>query len=291
MKPTDPDAGATAAPVSPPAPATNGWCLSDLLGESVTDDFRRALWGTEGHIRRFKSLYFERVTSTGRPDGAKVPLLFLCHLDRATDPYIEDLREWARAAARTPRGSPSPALPPYPSPRETRPRPADAPSFFGDLVALPEWTAPYWDAVIAEFEREVIRCPGFFRTAPRNNRYADALPDEVVRQFLRRHDPSGPYPWLMHFQTLDSFFVWGNPSEHFPDLKIMLIGRALRHRSLSILSEAVIVAMYRIVAHMVSQLMDAYTRAQIRRFENAMEVFCKQTWVSERPSMTAEPPI
>jgi hypothetical protein len=128
--------------------------------------------------------------------------------------------------------------------------------------------------VTAEVETAILGCPGFFRVAPPIDRYADALPDEVVRWFLRCYDPNRPIPWLMYFDRLEEVFQRDNLNGHFPAVKTMLMGRALKHRGAADLSEAVFVAVYRIVAHMVAQLMDAYSHTQIRDFQHTMEVEC-----------------
>ncbi len=108
------------------------------------------------------------------------------------------------AAAPPPQGSPLPRLPPYPSPRESRPRPAAAHVFF-------------------------FECEDY-------------------------------------------------PNRHFPVVKTMLIGRALKHRGVTAaLSEAVFVSVYRIVAHMVAQLMDVYSRNQIKHLQFRMEV--ERNWM------------
>jgi hypothetical protein len=258
----------------------SGWYLADLLGEEITDKLWRALRGNEGNLRRFKHLFFKRFKRmfVYPPYGSGERgywVNIICYLDPVNDPYVADLLAWANA--QLPLGSPCPPLPPYPSPRETRPRPADAPAFFGDLFDLPEWTAPYWDAMIAEVENEILMRPGFFHAAPRISRYADALPDEVVRQFLRRHDPSRPCPWLTYFGNLQVLFDGGNPVGQFPVLKTMLMGRAFKHRGLAALSETVFVVVYRIVAHMVAQLADSYSRLQLRHFQFRMQV--ERNWM------------
>jgi hypothetical protein len=161
------------------------------------------------------------------------------------------------------------ALPVWPSQRDDRPRPADAPAYLGDLTALPEFTAPHWAMVRCEVEAAMVS-PGFFAAAARTP-YADAVPDEVVRQFQQRYASCAG----LDLPTLTKVFGW-YPTRHFNDMVRMIAGRAMVHRGIASVDwnnpttktlHMEYAASYRIAGYMVSQLFAkfGYGRASVKK--------------------------
>jgi hypothetical protein len=253
-------AGVLALPPPPKPPRVligGAWCMSEVTGMGPGDAILDALGRATGLLHRFHTLIFEPKKSAAL-NGSRL----YTHLDRAADPYVAELLEWA-AAPRDPAASIT-ALPDWPSPRDDRPRPADAAAFLGDLAALPEFTAPHWAEVRREVEG-VMGSPGFFAAAARTP-YADAVPDEVVRQFRRRYAACKG----LDLPTLTKIFGWF-PIRHYNDMVRMIAGRAMVHRGVASVDwnntttktlRMEHAASYRIAGHLVSQMAAQWTHGR-----------------------------
>jgi hypothetical protein len=112
--------------------------------------------------------------------------------------------------------------------------------------------------------------PGFFTTAARTP-YADAVPDEVVRQFQQRYASCAG----LDLPTLTKVFGW-YPTRHFNDMVRMIAGRAMVHRGIASVDwnnpttktlHTEYAASYRIAGYMVSQLFAkfGYGRASVQK--------------------------
>jgi hypothetical protein len=292
------DADGDLGPPPPRILPTGQWCLSAALGSRIGDRLAIALRqnperSTTGGgavasrvLPRFAELLFEV-----RASSCKTRVYTF--LDATADPYVTDLRAWA-AAPRPPLNEPD-VLPPWPSPRDVRPRLTAAASgvgpvvaAFGDLCAAPEWDAPWRRRLAQDVATLLKKTDGFFddpATAPRLPE-ADALPDEIVRQFQSRtmgRDTLKMEDMLLYFGwTSAEARRWRNTVHSVVAQAMRLRGTPFNDWYYAFLRAVTWrhVFVYRVAAYMVSQLITTCGADTVRALQVSMT---KKRWSRRTP--------